>query len=696
MEGGARVPPAGVRHGVTRLVARAERMIAGRRSIPFVVLAVILALVGVAAVLAVRQYNDNRDATMNELHARVVVAAATANAYFAGTVETLTSIAASQPVIEGNQPQMLAYFRRVAPPGNKVFTAGLGWIDAKGLSRVSSSRATLARPVDVSDRTYFREVVRTDKPYISAGLTAKRTGIRIVVTAVPTHDSSGKLNGVLVGAIKVRPTPDQGRAALGYAGLVVLDRTGQAIVTGVGRPRNSALAARLKAHASGSLSDVRGLAGQSGRVVVWTSSPMAGWTVAIDRPRSSVFAASRRGLILDLALIAGLALILIALVALVARRAQRQARRQQRHLERERDIAVRLQRSMLPETLPEVEGLELACRYRAAGEGIEVGGDWYDVVARDDGLVHAIVGDVAGRGIVAATLMGQMRSSFHAYAYDHASPAEVLRRMLRMVPEGAMATAVCVSLDPYTGDLRYASAGHLPPLTIDGATGAVAVHELGGAPPLGFAAPESIRDSKLVLSVGSTLVAYTDGLIERRAESIDVGIDRVARSLAAGRSLAADELAGKLLEDVGSAPAVEDDIAVLVVKLVGVPDRVDIQVPAEAPALAGLRGRLRRWLTLRGVGEDDREDAILAISEACSNSIEHGYERSEGAIQLTVEHTGDALQIVVRDRGRWRMRGRATQGRGRGLVIMRSVMRTVDVAADEHGTTVTLGKPLER
>ena len=682
---------------MTPIVERTERLIVSRRSVPFVVLAIILALVGVAAVLAVRQYNDSRDGAMNDLHSRVVVAAATADAYFAGTVETLSSIAAAQPVIDGNDAQMLAYFRRVAPPGSKVFTGGLGWIDATGQSRVSSARARFGEPVDVSDRTYFKRVVATNAPYVSQGLTSKRTRIRIVVVAVPTHDSTGKLNGVLVGGIKVLPTAaEQGTVDLGYSGLVVLDRAGQAIVTGVGRPRNAALAARLQAHETGSLSDVRGLGGQTGHVVVWASSPMAGWTVAIDRPRSSVLAAPRRALVLDLVLIAGLAVILIALVTLVARRAQRQARRQQRHLERERDIAVRLQRSMLPDTLPEVAGLELACRYRAAGEGIEVGGDWYDVVARDDGLVLAIVGDVAGRGIVAATLMGQMRSSFHAYAYDHAAPAEVLRRMLRMVPEGAMATAVCMSFDPYTGDLRYASAGHLPPLTIDGTSGAVAVHELGGAPPLGFAAAESIRDVKVLLGVGSTLVAYTDGLIERRTENIDIGIDRVARSLAAGRALAADELAGKVLEEVGGSPAEEDDVAVLVVKLVGVPDRVDIQVPAEAPALAGLRGRLRRWLTLRGVGEDDREDAILAISEACSNSIEHGYDRSEGAIHLTIEHTGDSLQIVVRDRGRWRMRGRGRQGRGRGLVIMRSVMQTVDVAADEQGTTVTLGKPLER
>ena len=99
-------------------------------------------------------------------------------------------------------------------------------------------------------------------------------------------------------------------------------------------------------------------------------------------------------------------------------------------------------------------------------------------------------------------------------------------------------------------------------------------------------------------------------------------------------------------------------------------------------------------MLLRKVAEDDREDAVLAISEACSNSIEHGYERGEGVIQLTIEHAEGMLQIIVRDRGRWRMRGRAAPGRGRGLVIMRSVMRTVDVAADDSGTTITLQKPL--
>jgi serine phosphatase RsbU (regulator of sigma subunit)/anti-sigma regulatory factor (Ser/Thr protein kinase) len=697
VEGGAPVPRSRARPSVTQLGERTERLIVSRRDIPFVVLAVILALVGVAAVLAVRQYHDNKDAAVNELRSRVVVAAVTFNAYFAGDLATLSSMAASTPVIEADEKEIHAYLRRVAPPGNATFTGGLGWIDAKGQARASSSLATLARPVDVSDREYFRRVVATNKPYVSAGLVARRTGLRIVVMAVPTHDASGKINGVLSGSIRVRPTPaNRSTVELGYSGLVILDRKGQAIITGLGAPRNRSLARQLKQKRTGTLTDVRGLDGASGHVVVWASSPIAGWTVAIDRTQSSVFAASRRALILDLALIAGLAAILIALIAWLSRRAQREARIQQRHLDHERDIAVRLQRSMLPASLPVVDGLDLGCRYQAAGEGIEVGGDWYDVVARDDGLVLAIVGDVAGRGIAAATLMGQMRSSFHAYAFDHASPSEVLRRMLRLVPEGAMATAVCMSVDPYTGDLRYASAGHLPPLTIDAASGPVAVHEIGGAPPLGFASPDSLRDVKVALGLGSTLIAYTDGLIERRTENIDVGIGRVARALTSGRALGADELAGAVLDEVGGSASLEDDVALLVVKLGAVPSRLAIEIPARAHALAGLRRRLRRWLTLLGVGEDDREDAILAISEACSNSIEHGYERSEGLISLTVAHAEDSLQMVVRDRGRWRMRGRTAPGRGRGLVIMRAVMRTVDVAADEHGTTVTLEKPLAR
>ena len=119
--------------------------------------------------------------------------------------------------------------------------------------------------------------------------------------------------------------------------------------------------------------------------------------------------------------------------ALVAAQAGQAALAIQRTRERERDheATTRLQRSLLPERLPEMEGLDVAARYNAGGTGLEIGGDWYDVVQRSDGLVHLTVGDVAGRGIGAAALMGQLRNAFRAYALDHASPGEIVQRLLR-------------------------------------------------------------------------------------------------------------------------------------------------------------------------------------------------------------------------------------------------------------------------
>ena len=135
-----------------------------------------------------------------------------------------------------------------------------------------------------------------------------------------------------------------------------------------------------------------------------------------------------------------------------------------RSFEHEHAVAVSLQRGLLSEELPAIEGVDLLGHYEAGSAGLEVGGDWYDVVRRSDGIVQISVGDVAGRGLAAAVLMGQMRNAFRAYVYDHSSPAEVLRRMQRHVTGEAMATAVCIALDPYTRRLTYASAGHPPSL----------------------------------------------------------------------------------------------------------------------------------------------------------------------------------------------------------------------------------------
>jgi hypothetical protein len=270
--------------------------------------------------------------------------------------------------------------------------------------------------------------------------------------------------------------------------------------------------------------------------------------------------------------------------ALVAVQADQAAMAIQRTRERERDheATTRLQRSLLPERLPEVDGLDVAARYNAGGAGLEIGGDWYDVVHRPDGLVHLTVGDVAGRGIGAAALMGQLRNAFRAYALDHASPGEIVQRLLRHVAGDEMATAVIVTLDPGSGEGRYASAGHPPPLVLDHRTGRVALLDAPAGPPLGTPTPGPVTEGHVHCAPGSTIVLYTDGLIEHRGASIDDGITQVSASLAAGTALAAGALADMVLERAGAGGVLADDIALLVVRYTGAPSS-----PATQPADAG-------------------------------------------------------------------------------------------------------------
>ena len=194
---------------------------------------------------------------------------------------------------------------------------------------------------------------------------------------------------------------------------------------------------------------------------------------------------------------------------------------------------MRLQRSLLPAQLPSIASIDLAGRYRAGTGALEIGGDWYDVVRRPDGIVHLVVGDVAGRGVNAAILMGRLSTAFRAYALDDATAGDVLRHLLRHVGDDDMATAVCLTLDPYTGRARYASAGHPPPLLLDDDAGTTAHLDQALAPPLGFVRPEAIREEVVALPPRATLVAYTDGLVERRDEIIDDGIARLAAVVAA-------------------------------------------------------------------------------------------------------------------------------------------------------------------
>ncbi|HET9690613.1 MAG TPA: SpoIIE family protein phosphatase [Acidimicrobiales bacterium] len=233
-------------------------------------------------------------------------------------------------------------------------------------------------------------------------------------------------------------------------------------------------------------------------------------------------------------------------------------------------IAETLQRAMLPSTLVAVDGLRLAARYVAGGGGTQVGGDWYDTIVMDDGRVMLAVGDVVGRGPRAAAVMGQLRTAMRAYALQQL-PATVLMRsldlLLQDVADGALATAVCAVLDPRTGALEVVLAGHPPPLVVDpgGSAG-----YLRGEPhtPMGVREAPLFLSSAHLLAPGSTIVLFSDGLVESRSRPVADGLAELSAHLdGVAHRCSPDELATLCLERMVAEG--DDDVALLAVRYDG-------------------------------------------------------------------------------------------------------------------------------
>jgi len=223
-----------------------------------------------------------------------------------------------------------------------------------------------------------------------------------------------------------------------------------------------------------------------------------------------------------------------------AERAALGIQRAQLH-EREHQVAVELQRGLLPKQLPAIDGLELAAHYEAAGA--EVGGDWYDAFTLPGGRLGVVLGDVAGRGVPAASSMGQLRSVTRAFALaddGFLTTAEMLTRLNRhqlALGQTELFTVVYAIIDPAEGTISWATAGHPPPLVRNG-EGWTSYLE-GGEGLMGI---EDIvyRDLRAPLDEGSIVIFYTDGLIERRGESLDVGLERLADALGSGPEVPAE------------------------------------------------------------------------------------------------------------------------------------------------------------
>ncbi|GAA1535724.1 SpoIIE family protein phosphatase [Actinomadura kijaniata] len=230
--------------------------------------------------------------------------------------------------------------------------------------------------------------------------------------------------------------------------------------------------------------------------------------------------------------------------------------------EYEHGVAQRLQEAMLTD-LPAAGRLRFAARYLPAEAGLNVGGDWYDAFDRSDGHAVAAIGDVTGHGLRAATLMGQLRTALRAYALEAAAPDEVLTRMHRMLVQfqpDDLATALLLQVAP-GGRLRWANAGHPPPL-LRGPDGRVRVLR-GSEPLLGAPVdPFAYRTRTAELVPGSTVLLYTDGLIERRERTLKVGLRRLCRVFAAATG-GLEEVADAVLAEMLGDGVREDDTCLL-------------------------------------------------------------------------------------------------------------------------------------
>jgi anti-sigma regulatory factor (Ser/Thr protein kinase) len=359
--------------------------------------------------------------------------------------------------------------------------------------------------------------------------------------------------------------------------------------------------------------------------------------------------------------------------------------REQRHL------AEALQRTLMPTTLPDTPGVRIAGRYRPALPGAELGGDWYDTFDLPDGRVAIVVGDVVGHGIPAATLMAQMRTAVRAFASEGHDPADVAGRLNDLLfREGIQRTATVayLALDQETNRVTAVSAGHVPPLVIDPAGEADYV-DLPSGPPVGAARIAHYREVQFDVPPGSLVLLYTDGLVERREEPLDVGLERLRTTAAAAATLPplafCDAMLSRGLENIDQ----EDDVALLAMQVLPLGPTLKLRLAADPEVLSPLRRQLARWLKENGVEEKAAFDIVLACSEASANATEHAYPPTQGHFDLEAVADGEHVEIRISDAGSWRPE--VEQNRGRGLMLMRGLTDEVSVERGEpDGTVVRL------
>ena len=359
-----------------------------------------------------------------------------------------------------------------------------------------------------------------------------------------------------------------------------------------------------------------------------------------------------------------------------------------RQFETARETSLTLQHAMLaPTELPP----GFAVRYEPAVPPLEIGGDWYDVLRVGDHRIGIIVGDCVGRGLSAAAVMGQLRSSARALLLTGAEPAmllEDLDSVAELIPDAFCTTVFLAVLDTESGEFFYSCAGHLPAVLAAPQAKPTLLSDARSV-PLVVQRKSSRPQSSVVLPPGSTLMLYTDGLVERRDVSLDDGIARVSETVAGGMHLPVDAVADAVLNEMTPPGGYDDDIAIVVYRQPYAPLAIEKVVTADQ--LTDIRHQLAAWMRAATIPDDRVADIVLAVNEACANSIEHGYRgRKPGKVRVEGENDGARVHLRVIDKGSWKSAPADPGARGRGLLLIRAVSDWLEMDCTPSGTTVSM------
>lgn len=494
--------------------------------------------------------------------------------------------------------------------------------------------ADLERSRDLTRQEQARRVLAYSQALAEADTVADITEV-VATMVLPAFEATGLLVSLAdSGKLWLAGHTGYGSAAIeAFNGLPI---DGNAPIAEVMRTRQPAFLPTLQAYLAHypEMSDMVTLTGKQ----AWAFAPLTvsgralgSLTISFDRPRE--LAPDERSLIVSLA----------ALLGQMLERA--------RLRDAERDLAAELQRGLLPQSLGQAPGLVSTSRYLPATDGMQVGGDWYEIIRISTERVGLVIGDVQGHNMHAASTMGQLRSALRAYAAEGHDAVSVVSRSNRLMADidpGAFATCCYVEVDLLLGRAYVTRAGHPAPV-LRSADGATRMLEVAIGLPLGVDPDETYLAEPIELSAGDTLVLFTDGLVEDSRTSMDIGLELLATAVRAGDVTDLEAFADGLVSRHGTAEHRPDDIALLVVRHDGLegprPTTAKTAIDRSDPRAARHARQFISDVLLEWDLFEPRETIVLLVSEVVTNALFH----TGGEVDLLMIRLPNRVRVEVGD-----------------------------------------------